>query len=219
MGFLSVNIQISGREALLIGAGSVGLRKMEALLKAGASLRVVEPNPCDSVVDLCDKGRIRLERAFDEAFFDPCPIVFIAVDDEIQSAAIAASARSRGLFVNSADRPLESDFFLPAVVDQEPFRIAVSTDGASPALAAEVAAELRERYRGYGVLVELLGRLRQLVLKSDLDPAERRKVFIALAKQREQLVSLLENRSYQKARELIVGRLGKVKLPLDFPLP
>jgi siroheme synthase-like protein len=196
----------------------VGQRKLAALLKAGAKIRVVEPNPEPVVLKLYAEGLIRLEKVFDETYLEACPLVFVAVDDAAESAAITNCARSKGLLVNSADRPSESDFFLPAVVDEDPFRVAVSTDGASPALAASVAAELRERYRGYGKFTELLGRLRPLIMASDLDSSDRRRLFFALAND-SQLLKFIKDGSYCQARELIAKHLGKVKLPIDFPLP
>ena len=50
-------------------------------------------------------------------------------------AAVAADATAAGLWVNAADQPADCSFILPAVARNGPLAIAVSTGGASPALA------------------------------------------------------------------------------------
>jgi siroheme synthase-like protein len=189
VGFLSVEIDFSDREALLIGAGPVGRRKLSYLLQAGAKVLVVEPEEKPYLADLVREGRIRLEKEFSLSFFEARPWVFIAVDDPIESRRLTCQAKARGLMVNAADSLGRSDFTLPALVDIPPLRLTVGTAGTSPALAAAVASELRERFKGHGALAEMLGRLRPLVLGSALPPQGRRRIFSALA-QDERLIEL-----------------------------
>jgi siroheme synthase-like protein len=217
VGWLSVNIDFSGRAVLLVGAGQVGLRKLSVLLDVGARVRVVEPSEDPYLDDLAVKGAITLEKEFEESFLDIRPWVFVALDDPAEAGRISALARSRGLMVNSADRPSDCDYIMPALVRDPPFRLTVSTDGASPALSAAVARDLRRRYRGYGALAELLGRLRPLVLSSGLDRDRRGAIFKALAEDGA-LAERLAAGDLAGLRELIAERLAPVELPAGFSL-
>ncbi|MDR1309477.1 MAG: hypothetical protein LBL95_06220, partial [Deltaproteobacteria bacterium] len=99
-----------------------------------------------------------------------------------------------------------------------PFRLTVNTEGASPALSAAVANELRAQYRGYGALAGLLGRLRPLVLGADLARERRRDIFRALAEDKS-LPALMAEGRYGEVRGLVEGHLAPVRLPGDFSIP
>ncbi|MDR2301044.1 MAG: bifunctional precorrin-2 dehydrogenase/sirohydrochlorin ferrochelatase [Deltaproteobacteria bacterium] len=217
MGWLSVNIDFSNREVLLVGAGQVGRRKLADLLAAGARVRVIEPKVDPFLAKLQASGEILLENEFKESFLDARPWVFLALDDNAEAQRLGALARGRGLLVNRADRPEDCDFFMPALVGEAPFRLTVSTLGHAPALSARVAKELRTGYRGYGDLARLLGRVRPLILNSGLDPKKRRLIFKVLAEDKSlpELLSLGD-------KALLLAALKKdlepVEIPPDYPL-
>ena len=215
MGFLSINLDMTGREALVVGAGRVGRRKLADLLKAGARVRVVEPNPDESVLALASEGRIRLEPEFSESFLDLRPLIFVAADDPAEGSRLAALARSRGLWINVADQPIDCDFHMPAVADFEPLRLSVTTDGASPALSAAIARELRERYRAHGLLARMLAELRPLVLARPLAPEKRREILTSLAEDC-LLLSLLAEGREREARARAEALLGPLRPPEGF---
>ncbi|MDR1546514.1 MAG: bifunctional precorrin-2 dehydrogenase/sirohydrochlorin ferrochelatase [Deltaproteobacteria bacterium] len=217
MGSLFVNVDFAGRPALLIGAGSVGRRKLGDLLAAGADVLVVEPDPVPETRQLAAEGRLRLASAFDETMLDSGPWIFVAVGDGPLAAKLAQLAKARNLPINVADRPELCSFMMPALAADPPFAVAVSTDGTSPALAAAVAAELRARYRGYGAVASLLGRLRPLVLASDL-PIERRRVIFKRLAGAPELACLLSEGREAELRALIEGLLAPVSLPSNFLL-
>ena len=215
MGWLSVNIDFSNRGVLLVGAGRVGLRKLDDLLATGARVTVVEPKADPYVRNLAESGAIELASEFGEALLESHPWVFVAIDDTDKAGKIAALAKARGLMVNVADRPAECGFIMPALVDDPPFRVAVSTCGHSPALSARVARDLRRQFAGYGALARLFGRLRPLVMKSGLDLAERKRIFAALADDLG-LAACLGRRDLKGLKEAVVRHMGPVAVPQDF---
>jgi siroheme synthase (precorrin-2 oxidase/ferrochelatase) len=113
-----------------------------------------------------------------------------------------------------ADRPADCDFHLPAVADLPPLRLAVTTGGASPALSAIIAAELRERYRGRGRLAALLARLRPEIMAAVPDPSRRRAILTELAGDPGLTAGLAEDR-IEEAR----ARLGELLAPLGVEAP
>src|SRR5262249_30992728 len=95
---------------------------------------------------------------------DGAALVFAAATPDV-NRQVVADARQRGLWVNSATEPDAGDFFLPATVRRGDFLLAVSTGGASPALAAEVRRWLEEQFdESFGQLVTVLAEVRPVIL-------------------------------------------------------
>jgi len=126
---------------LVVGGGRIGARKAEGLAAAGAVVRLVATVVSEHVTAAAE---IR-ERPFQPDDLDDVRLVVAATGDAEVDAAISAAARSRGIWTNAADQPVDCEFILPAIARTGRVTIAVSTDGASPALARElrnVVAEL-----------------------------------------------------------------------------
>ncbi|MDR1045273.1 MAG: bifunctional precorrin-2 dehydrogenase/sirohydrochlorin ferrochelatase [Candidatus Adiutrix sp.] len=177
-----INLHLAGRKVLILGAGQVGRRKLAKLLRAGALVTVVEKSPDQELTALAREGFLELSPNFRPELLEGAELMLAASSDAALNQEAAALARSRGIWVNLADCPELSDFTLPALVEQGDFLLAVSTGGGSPALAAAVAVELRQRYGPeYGLLSSLLGRLRPQIMASDLTAGQRKAVFSRLA--------------------------------------
>ncbi|MDR2935304.1 MAG: bifunctional precorrin-2 dehydrogenase/sirohydrochlorin ferrochelatase [Candidatus Adiutrix sp.] len=195
-----LDLSLEGRRVLLVGAGRVGRRKLARLIAAGARPLVVEPRPGAEVSALALSGEVELHPRFTEALLEGVTLVFAASAEAELNQAVARAARARGLWVNVADAPESSDFFLPAVLTRGDFQVAVGTKGASPALAALAAARLAGEFGPeYEALARWLGRLRPLILNSGLPPAERRDRFRRLAGSDELLAHLARGRLAEAA--------------------
>ncbi len=117
---------------LLVGGGNIASRKADGLLAAGARLTVVAPMVLPDLAAAAAEVR---ERGYQADDLDGQQLVMTATDDPAVNAQVAADARSRGMWVNSADDPAHCSFILPAVTRRGPVVVAVGTDGSSPALA------------------------------------------------------------------------------------
>jgi len=207
-----LDLGLEGRLVLVVGAGRVGRRKLAQVLKAGARALVVEPRPGAEVTDLARSGAVELRSEFSEDLLSGVSLAFAASDEAALNLAVARAARARGVWVNVADAPESSDFFLPAVVTRGDFQLAVGTGGSSPALAAEAASRLKKLFGPeYAALTRWLGRLRPLVLNSGLSPDERRARFRLLAES-DELRALLARGLLKEAAALSARLLAPVKL-------
>jgi siroheme synthase-like protein len=121
---------------LVVGGGRIGARKAEGLVAAGAVVRLVAREVSEFVAG-AGVAEVR-ERAFEEADLDDMRLVVTATGDAVVDAEVSAVARARGIWTNAADQPIDCEFILPAVARVGRVTIAVSTDGASPALAREL---------------------------------------------------------------------------------
>jgi siroheme synthase-like protein len=128
-----VYLDLRGVSVLVVGAGPVAARKVVGLAAAGARVRVVAP----SVSDALDRSLVAelRERAFAPPDLDGVRLVVTATGSRDVDAEVAAAATAAGLWVNAADQPDDCTFILPAIARNGPLTVAVSTGGASPALA------------------------------------------------------------------------------------
>jgi len=143
MAYYPVCLEMAGRRCLVVGAGAVAERKVNGLLEVGARVTVVGPSATERLLDWARAGRIGLTlRAYGADDLAGHSIVFAATDDGLINADVARDARAAGVLINAADDPAHCDFILPAVLTRGDLTVAVSTGGASPALARVVRDEL-----------------------------------------------------------------------------
>jgi precorrin-2 dehydrogenase/sirohydrochlorin ferrochelatase len=162
MGYV-VNLLLDGKPAVVVGGGSVAARKVEDLLVAKATVRVVAIEVCAELRSLADRGRVSGEwRSYVAGDLDGAFLAIAATDDESVNARVAADAQARNILVNVVDRPALCTFTLPAVGRRGNLTFAVATDGLCPSLAGALRNEIMDRYGPeYTELVSLFGKLRE----------------------------------------------------------
>ena len=175
---LSMNLTIRGLSVLVIGGGTVGRRKAELAAAAGGIVTIVDPQPLQSPLPA---GITHAPESFDPAHLDGVRLAFACATPEV-NAAVVAAAKARGVWVCSASDPASGDFVLPSVARRGELTFAVSTCGASPALARRIAAGLLDQFDdSYAAWVRVLGEVRTAVLQHVPDPAARRRLLTDFA--------------------------------------
>jgi len=124
-------LDLRGRRVVVVGGGPVAAAKVEALRAAGAALRVVAPS-VDARIP--GHGTVVRERAFRAGDLDGAWFVVAAATPAV-NAVVAAEARRRRLFLNAVDDPAHATAYLGGVLRRSGVTVAISTDGAAPALA------------------------------------------------------------------------------------
>ena len=170
---------------LVVGGGRIGARKAEGLAAAGARVRLVAAEVSEHV-DRSEIDDLRA-RSFEPGDLDGVRLVVTATGDEAVDASISEQARANGVWTNAADQPVDCEFILPAIARRGRVTVAVSTDGASPALARELRNVIDEFLTDeIGALAETLAAERAAVQASgasteDIDWTERVRRGIAEA--------------------------------------
>ena len=142
-------LDLRERPCLVIGAGAVGLEKIEGLLASGAKVTVVAPEAVAEVVALAAEGALRWEqREYVRGDLEGQLLVFAATADTELNVQVFRDAEARAMLVNVVDVPPLCNFIMPAIVRHHPITIAVSTSGASPALAKRLKREIAEGFGG-----------------------------------------------------------------------
>jgi siroheme synthase-like protein len=134
-------LDLAGRPCLVVGGGAVAAEKARGLLECGARVTVVAPEVSPELRALPVE---LLERGFDPADLDGRLLAIAATDERAVNERVSRAAAERNLICNVADDPELCSFILPAVVRRDPIAVAVSTGGASPALAQRLRAEIGE---------------------------------------------------------------------------
>src|SRR3989339_74623 len=157
---------IENKPCLVVGGGAVGERKVADLMAAGARVTVVSRTLTPELASLADRGEIRyLSEDFTAAQVEGMALVMAATDDREVNAAVSAAAQARAIWVNVADDPEYCTFIVPAQVRRGDLTLAISTGGASPALASQLRQELQQHFGPeYGPYLDLLQRVRTRLL-------------------------------------------------------
>jgi len=152
-------LKLKGRRAVVIGGGPVGLEKVEGLLLCDADVTLVAPEAVGALRDLADEGSIEWRQRNYEGPGDleGALIVVAATDDTDMNVRVFEDAEKRAMLVNVVDVPPLCNFILPAIWRQGPLAVAISTAGASPALAKRMKREIETMFGpAYARFAEIL---------------------------------------------------------------
>jgi precorrin-2 dehydrogenase/sirohydrochlorin ferrochelatase len=180
--YYPVYLDLRGRPCVVVGGGEVAERKVEGLLAAGARVTVVSPTLSRGLAALADTHEILHHgRPYRRGDLAGAVLAYAATDDEQVHAEIAAEAAAARVPLNVVDRPRLCGFIAPATVTRGPVQVAISTGGASPALAKRLRRELEAAVGPeYALAATILGKLRARVGDARAAQPERARVFTTL---------------------------------------
>jgi precorrin-2 dehydrogenase / sirohydrochlorin ferrochelatase len=156
-------LKLSGRRCVVVGGGEIGLEKVEGLLACDAAVTLIAPSAEEALEDYAREGSIVWEQ---REYAGPADLegVFMAIaatDDTDVNIQVFDDAERRAMLVNIVDVPPLCNFILPAIVRNGPLAIAISTAGASPALAKRMKREIEGQFgEPYARLAVLLNEAR-----------------------------------------------------------
>jgi len=196
MRYYPIFLDLRGRRCTVVGGGRVAERKVKALLRAGASVHVISPAVTPRLALLAARKKIDLTlRAYRPTDLEgPASarpegprgvrpvLVFAATDSPETQRAVRKDAEEIGALVNVADDARKSDFIVPASFAQGDLLVAISTSGASPALARRLRRQLQLKLgREYRAYLQFLREARKQVMDTVPDEAQRAKIFRQLS--------------------------------------
>ena len=202
-------LNLRGRRCLVVGAGPVGLEKVEGLLLCDGDVTVVAPEAVKEIADYAEEGSIRWERReFGDSDLDGAFLVFAATADTELNVRVFEEAEARTMLVNVVDVPPLCNFIMPAIARIGPISIAVSTRGASPALAKRLRSEIAERYgEPYAQLAEMLNEIRGWARDTLPTYQDRKRFFEDIVHARPDPIELLRAGDAAAVRNLIAAHV------------
>jgi precorrin-2 dehydrogenase / sirohydrochlorin ferrochelatase len=200
-------LRLSGRRCVVVGGGEVGLEKVEGLLACDGEVVLVSPDAVDPLRELAEENSIRWERREYRADdLEGTFLVIAATGHTEVNIRVFEDSERRAMLVNVVDVPPLCNFILPAIIRSGPLAIAISTAGASPALAKRIRDEIADEYgEPYARLAVLLNEVRGWA-KGTLPTYQDRKVFFeSIVNGEPDPVELLRRGDEAAVRDLIAA--------------
>jgi siroheme synthase-like protein len=198
-------LRLTGRRCLVVGGGNVGLEKVEGLLACDAEVTLVAPDAHPELVELALEGSIRWERRpYQASDLEGCLIAIAATNVSEVNIGVFEDAEERAMLVNVVDVPPLCNFILPAIVRTGPLAVAISTAGASPALAKRMKREISELFgEPYATLAVLLNDARGWAKATLPTYQDRKEFFEGIVNGEPDPIELLRAGEPDRVRELI----------------
>src|SRR5215831_1236130 len=179
MQYFPIFLRLKDQPVLVVGGGTIAVRKIELLRKADARVTVVAPQLHASVAEMVDKGVIHhIAEEFKPEHLNGMRLAIAATSRPAVNAWVAHQAEVRNIAVNVVDDRELSRFIMPAIVDRSPVIVAVSSGGDAPVLTRR----LREQLEAFlptrlGRLAELAGHWRKKVKQRFAATDQRRRFW------------------------------------------
>lgn len=198
---------LSGRRCLVVGGGEVGLEKVEGLLACDADVTLIAPEAEPALAEHAREGSIRWQqRAFESGDLEGAFLVIAATADTDVNIRVHEDAERRSMLVNVVDVPPLCNFILPAIVRSGPLAIAISTSGASPALAKRMKREIAETFgEPYARLALILNEVRGWAKDTLPTYQDRKRFFESIVNGEPDPVELIRAGDEAAVRELVAA--------------
>lgn len=175
--YYPIFMNVEAQQVLVVGGGSVALRKVQTLLHHGALVHIVSPRLVAELKDLIDdKTCFWSEKNYSRDDVQEAMLVFSCTEKEEVNAQVAKDAKGHHRLVNVVDDPEKCSFIVPSSMERGDLKIAVSTGGSSPIVARQIRAELQALYgQEMAEYLSLLKTWRSLAKRSL--PPDKRSIF------------------------------------------
>ncbi|HLC18799.1 MAG TPA: bifunctional precorrin-2 dehydrogenase/sirohydrochlorin ferrochelatase [Thermodesulfobacteriota bacterium] len=209
MRYYPLFLDIRDKDCVVIGGGEVAERKVLGLLGAGARVTVISPRVTKGLKKLADKKEIgHKKKGYKKGDLEGAFLAISASNSREVNATVHEEAVERKIPVNVVDDPVRCTFILPSVVDRGSLVIAVSTSGKSPALARRLREDLEKSLGAeYGAFADLLGAVRNKLLKNNVKGVKKERVINALV--RSPLPELIKEGSTREINGVLKRLLGE----------
>jgi len=140
-------LKLTGRRCVVVGGGEIGLEKVEGLLACDGRVVLIAPDAEPALQKLAEEGSIEwIRKRYERGDLESTFMAIAATNDTDVNIAVYNDAEERAMLVNVVDVPPLCNFILPAIVRVGPLAIAISTAGASPALAKRMKTQIADTY-------------------------------------------------------------------------
>jgi precorrin-2 dehydrogenase / sirohydrochlorin ferrochelatase len=178
MDFYPIQLNLKGKQVVIIGGGKIAERKLIGLLDTGAEITIVSPELTEPILEYSLTGKVDWkQKCFTPEDIEDAFLIIAATNDRETNAAVKNSV-SRHQLLLMVDRPEASDFILPSVLKQGRLSMTVSTSGASPILTKKIKQDLADQYGPeYKEYVDFLYECRKWILK-EIDDSKTKQVLL-----------------------------------------
>lgn len=164
--YYPIMMNLKGKKVIVIGGGKVAYQKLKGLENTGAKITIISPILSSQVEEwLKHQDAKWIPKEFEPPDIEKADFIFATTNNADVNHYIRKSKKAHQ-YLLQADCPEESDFISPSVVRRGKLTIAISTNGASPALAKKLKKELEEQFdESFACYVQFLEDARKKILK------------------------------------------------------
>lgn len=130
---------LSGKRAVIVGGGTIGLRRAEILVRFGADVTVISPE-----IKRTKQNVNHIDRVYEKGDLKGAFLAVAATDDREVNCAVGIEAGELGIPVSVADCAGECTFYFPAICEGDGLVAGVVSDGSDHRKTAKAAGEIRE---------------------------------------------------------------------------
>jgi len=183
MDLFPIFLKLTARPCLVVGGGNLAESKIESMRAANGKVTVIAPEASARITDMAASGEIEWhQREFQPGDVHDYFLVVTATNVPAVNRAVYLEAQSKNIICNAVDDPPFCDFYFPSVVRRGDLQIAISTAGASPALAQRLRKEINAQLPlDTGDWLTDLGNLRREVTQAEPLNEERKLILHQLA--------------------------------------
>ena len=174
-----VYLELRNKQAVLVGAGAVAVRKAKSLAAAGANVRVVAPAIEAAFEESCKELNFEIIRdSYSKDYIQDAFLVIAATNDNAINTKIFGDCQQLRILCNVVDVPNLCNFYVPAVIQRGDLQIAIGTNGKCPAYAAHLRRKLEDLItEEHGSFLDLLEEARQCIVQQV--PKSKRKALLS----------------------------------------
>lgn len=180
MAYFPFFVDIAGKKGLIVGGGKIAHQKIQKLIPFAPHLSVVAPEILPEIEELRTAAEAEhtkidcIYRCYEEADLTDAFFVIAATTDESLNEIISAECRARGIPVNVVDDRDRCSFLFPSLTHKGSLTVAVSTEGASPTVAAVLRRQFEALIPDHiDEILEQLAQKRELAREQIPDDKER----------------------------------------------
>jgi len=204
--YYPVFLNLKNKKTVVIGGGTVAERKTRALVKAGASVKIVSPSLTHNLGILSRREKFtHIKRNYQKKDTKEAFLVIAATSSPRTNTTIARNAE---FLVNVVDTPSEGNFIAPSIVRRGRLTIAISTEGASPAISKAIRKEIEQLYgRDFALYLRFAESVRRKAMNKITDLRKRERFLKSLASER--IFKALRNKGFRAVSETVSASLDK----------
>lgn len=186
MRYYPILLDLKDKVCAVIGGGSVAQRKINALLKAGARVKVISPKLTKGIEKLKEKKKV-VHRAstYTKDYLKDTFLAIAATNSQAINKQVALDAASCGILINVVDAPALSNFIVPSVIAKKDLIISISTSGKAPCLSKRIRKDLEKLLvPEYATFLSLLKEIRGTIKSRCLNAKQKALVLNGLVETR-----------------------------------
>ncbi|MCH7713342.1 MAG: bifunctional precorrin-2 dehydrogenase/sirohydrochlorin ferrochelatase [Chloroflexi bacterium] len=143
--YYPVFLNLAGKRCVIIGGGAIAEGKISKLKETGAQVTIISPDATPAIQKMAKKGVVEwTARKYQPGDLAGAFLGIAATDVRQVNQQIFEEAKELGVVLNVVDDPDLCAFIAPSVVERGPVTVAISTGGASPALARKLREALTD---------------------------------------------------------------------------